>query len=448
MPNSNNNNNELSMVDMAEAMASLRRTHGSATSFDDNSFWNTYKPRIRIKEKTFVDPIDGVMYPVNEGVYVKVDNVTIHKSNIEGNYYQCRIDKQYYPLADQHTVMYLEKYVWVEVPVPLEILNRHFFKCDDCGKYYPTGVRRKVHSHDYETTQMVCTVCYREHYFQCNSCGKHFRTEQFWAGNNRCHDCDYRDVTHPARWCNGVLPHDANVLHALGISGPPRKERYMGVELEHEYSAPNKGVYQETINSIYDFLGRSNVVIKHDGSLGRGAETVTKPMLMKDLLKTFDKFFVHMKGRFSKFGDRTGMHVHVNKRSMSELTIGKVLVFMNLAGNNDFMTAISGRDNREYAAYDFSKRIVDARRQNGNRNRQSRYAALNITDHTIEFRVFKSPKHFPEFAFRLEFVDALITFCEQSSIRELEYERFCIWLSKQRSHPFLTAFLKSQGYIE
>jgi hypothetical protein len=139
------------------------------------------------------------------------------------------------------------------------------------------------------------------------------------------------------------------------------------------------------------------------------------------------------------------MHVHCSREPLSELSIAKMVCFVNAPRNAKFMRVISGREASTYARYK-KKDIRDAAKRTGDR-----YEALNVQPpHTVEFRLFKGTLNRAKFFKALEFCDAMIHFCAPAgrSVRAcLSHIKFCKYVSAHRkTYPHLHAFIMASWY--
>lgn len=174
-------------------------------------------------------------------------------------------------------------------------------------------------------------------------------------------------------------------------------------------------------------------ICKEDGSLpeNTGLEFVTVPMLL-------DQHRAVLRAAFrSKFGDgcvsawnysKCGMHVHLARSSLSNLTLGKMLCFMHSPHNSPFHVAIAGRHS-SYAAFLPHRSEVS----NGlplKAAQSEKYSALNVKKSTVEFRIFRPSCRFETLLKNLCYVLAVRDFCRQSSASKfaLGWEQFLSWL--------------------
>lgn len=315
---------------------------------------------------------------------------------------------------------------WQSVYVVAKIAEGDFFKCDSCGQYYPNGYDH----HDTHSNHRVCPVCFVKAYFTCTACnGTFHRKSMGQKYEDICLSCTTRMESNfrQSNIAGRVFSYSENVLSRLNV-GAPRGKRSFGIELEYAFS--NRHQFDEIALKMYQALPNRYAILKEDSSINRdgfrGAELVTKPETIDYHLESFKSFFDNTQGLLVT-GDWVGMHVHVSKKGLSKLTIGKVLQFLNAQTNRTCIIQVADRHNERYAAYN-TKKITDVNRT------FARYEALNLNNpYTIEFRIFKVPATYAEFAARLQFCDAVVEFCSGHSMRNLTFAEFCKFLAQNQS---------------
>lgn len=145
------------------------------------------------------------------------------------------------------------------------------------------------------------------------------------------------------------------------------------------------------------------------------------------------------KGLVSHDTSCCGLHVHVERAGMSDLTVGKILSFVNSATNKPFVEAVARRSSDRWAKLDPSKNITDATKRNS-----SRYEAVNLqNEHTIEFRIFKGTLNKESFYRSLEFVDAVVEYCKNIGLSDTHgTDKFFDFVKFNKKHyPELAKFV-------
>jgi len=214
---------------------------------------------------------------------------------------------------------------------------------------------------------------------------------------------------------------------------------YLGCELEYETNNRNRA--QIGVGKLM----HGHALMKSDGSIRNGFEIVTCPATLDIHLEIFKKFYDSIPPDL-KIEKNVGMHVHVSRKPLSQLTIGKLTEFLNRLDNKQFIAHIAGRIDNSYARMNSDRTITFPRK---NRQGGDRYNALNLNNqNTIEVRLFATPMNYKEFATRLQFVQALVDYCmpaqsNDSLKKQTHYEAFMHWLSsRRRMFPELSYHLK------
>lgn len=286
-------------------------------------------------------------------------------------------------------------------------------------------------------------------------------------GNSRCDngDCDDADCER----CNGssddLFSSDTCVIEETGWIRSRYRPTAPTIAFEFECYASEAAsrsadeaaeyllarwnpAYQSTVNNTRTGEG---AICKEDGSLrdGQGLEFVTVPMLLDEHRRVLRAAFN------SRFGDhrvnawsisKCGMHVHLARSSLSNLTLGKMLCFMHRQENIGFHVAIAGRSS-SYAAFNtYNARVSLGLPKNA---RTDKYSALNVKDYTVEFRIFRPSCQFNTLLKNLCYCLAVRDFCRQSSLatQALSWDRFLLWLgttNARRTYHELDAWLRRQ----
>ena len=192
-------------------------------------------------------------------------------------------------------------------------------------------------------------------------------------------------------------------------------------------------------------------ICKSDGSLDNGFEIVTGPSSFKYHKTKWEEFFNSRLCQDNLKGwntDTAGLHIHIGRKSLTPLNIGKILVFINDDMNKDFINHIAGRSSEQWAKKS-PKKVSDVLRPTG-----EKYEAVNTNHHaTIELRIFRSNIARHGFYRVLEFTDAMVNFVKQTNCTttSLHYSAFNRYVSQpeQRSlYPNLLAWLIRKSYVK
>lgn len=280
-----------------------------------------------------------------------------------------------------------------------------------------------------------------------------------------CQQCDaehlreYMIPSHSGHLCLDCAPssyriqnYSAQVEDMLEFKATKVKENplYFGIELEYESAQKMRKTRIYTGNKL-----KNHALMKHDGSLRDGVEIVSCPAEF-DIHKPLYKSFLDDLPDNITVSSRTGMHVHVSRKALSPLQEGRIIDFMNRDDNQNFIRKIAMRQSNNYQrshghTFKHALRIRKAFNR-GESLYYPKYANLNIGKlNTIEFRVFSTPRTYAEFSIKMEFVKALVDYCELGWYNvgiksQTYYTNFMDWLSKQRkSYSDLYNFCKEKS---
>ena len=281
---------------------------------------------------------------------------------------------------------------------------------------------------------------------ECQQCDrKHIEEYMIPShGGHLCLDCAPRDYS--------IHNYSANVEDQLEFKATKVKDNplYFGIELEYESAQKMRKTRIYTGNKL-----RNHALMKHDGSLRDGVEIVSCPAEF-DIHKPIYKSFLDDLPDNITVSSRTGMHVHVSRKALSPLQEARIIDFMNRSDNQNFIRKIAMRQSNNYQrAHDHTFRHALRSRKAFNVGESlyyPKYANLNIGKlNTIEFRVFSTPRTYKEFSIKLEFVKALVDYCQLAWYNvgiksQTYYTNFMDWLSNQRkSYADLYNFCKEKS---
>lgn len=214
---------------------------------------------------------------------------------------------------------------------------------------------------------------------------------------------------------------------------------YLGCELEFETT--NKESARKKVGRAL----KGHAIMKSDGSIREGFEVVTCPATLEIQLEVFKKFYENRPAEL-KNASNVGMHVHVSRKPLSVLTVGKMTEFMNRPDNIKFITHIAGRTPNNYCRQEEKRTLsFPLVYKTG-----ERYNTLNLNNKdTVEFRIFSTPLTYDEFAHKVQFCQALTEYSKPGVHdvplkTQTSYTHFIKWaLSKHKDFPELSAKIKS-----
>ena len=337
--------------------------------------------------------------------------------------------------------------------------------CDDTLEVVTAS--DSVRTHDGRT---ISNSTYERNYFCCDDCGDYFRNSDAHSDEhgegNYCQSCvpppedddededldEEEDLTREERarrdrlrGTGHILPYSTDVLQMrngfrhLETERLPLNPMWLGVELEVE----NKGT-EPTYVSITNEAVKDFAILKADASLPSGGfEIVTVPATLEYHRIAWLPFFeTAAKNLMSWSSGKCGMHVHIAKASLSDLTIGRLLVFVNATDNLSFIERLAGRGSVVYSQLS-PKKVSDVKTGESRHGHGLAFSNRN-QGKTIELRIFRGNVSAVGFFKNLEATHALCEFCKVASIRQLTTAAFLQWLAlpaNLRAYPYLTRWL-------
>lgn len=232
----------------------------------------------------------------------------------------------------------------------------------------------------------------------------------------------------------------------------------MGVELEMVLP----GRQRNYIPAMRSVLGHEYAIFKSDGSLPHyGAELVSGPRRMADHIERLSRDFAPSGSTAWDSGD-CGMHVHIDSRHFSKLSLGKFIMFINRKENTKLVKKIAGRHyGSSQQAREYCRHIGDEYDGNpklAKEGPRDRYRMVNITGldrgesqrlgvpnpygegkyNTVELRIFRASLRKERLLAQLEFTHAAVKFTKDASWNGLGEAEFLAWLRKHvSSYPNL-----------
>jgi hypothetical protein len=281
------------------------------------------------------------------------------------------------------------------------------------------------------------------------------RDDAYWSENHDCYysydrdeddDDDSADPSELMEYSTNVLDH---LSKDLSIKSSPHGEFLMGIEFEMVTTGRVRGA----VTDVRDQLGVNYCVCKYDGSLSDGGlEVVTAPRGLPEHIRRFKGWTVHSDYRA---WDRKccGMHIHIDSHAFTQMTLGKFIMFINDAGNTDFIRKIAGRhpnrddQARTYAAAEDQQVLTNPSKAVKGKSYE-RYRMVNLQNlssreskrlgfgtrfdegryDTVELRIFRASLKKERLLAQIEFTHAAVMFCRVASWRELNQSNFLKWL--------------------
>lgn len=324
----------------------------------------------------------------------------------------------------------------------------------DCGHYEHESDTHTVRNDEW------CQSCFDDEAVYCEDNDEYWpRDDAYYSDNDDCYytydrdneddDDDDDDNDRP------IMSYSTNVISVLGktsgITSSHFGEFTMGIELEMTSGDSDSDSAAESVRSR---LGSSYCIIKHDGSLPHnGFEVVTSPQSLATHIEKFKAWDIDPAYRAWNTG-KCGMHVHIDARAFTQLTLGKFLMFINSQHNVDFIRKIAGRhpsvddQARSYCAAEHQSILINPKQavkgKSGERYRMVNLCNLGFTQakrlglsmdnsyngkyDTVELRIFRASLKKERLLAQIEFTHASVMFCRVASWRDLNGASFIKWL--------------------
>ena len=323
----------------------------------------------------------------------------------------------------------------------------HISYCD-CGHF----------EHDHDTHDVRgdtwCESCFNDDAVYVEDRDEYWpRDDAYWSENEEAYYSYDRDEDDDDSDPSELMDYSTNVLDHLSkdasIKSSPHGEFLMGIEFEMVTTGRVRGA----VTDVRDQLGVNYCVCKYDGSLSDGGlEVVTAPRGLPEHIKRFKGWTVHSDYRA---WDRKccGMHIHIDSHAFTQMTLGKFIMFINDAGNTDFIRKIAGRhpnrddQARTYAAAEDQEVLTNPSKAVKGKSYE-RYRMVNLQNlsvresrrlgfgtrfdegryDTVELRIFRASLKKERLLAQIEFTHAAVMFCRVASWRELNQSNFLKWL--------------------
>lgn len=307
-----------------------------------------------------------------------------------------------------------------------DCFHQRFETCGICSNVFPKGeCNYRVRSPHRGTESPACKKCWSWH-------GPIVRYEH-------TNYLEFKGVALLAK--NTKTDADVKTYQTL-----VNRKIFYGIELECVISDGVKAKRGPKAQEVVDNFEPGFVVMKEDRSVMElsGFEICTAPATFLYQKDAWTKFFDKLPLNLTSYHqEMCGLHVHVSRRPLSLLTIGKMLVFVNNVENKGFVECIAGRPANRYCRV-MAKKHGDVHRPG--RQHEDRHEAINLMNpNTVEFRIFKGTLKRESFFKALEFCDALVHFCNcgEHSIRHCGVVgNFIDYVGRnKKSWPHLWAFI-------
>lgn len=276
--------------------------------------------------------------------------------------------------------------------------------------------------------------------FVCSGCAHYMRDTRAYYIENRT------VIPAGAQIEGSILSYntDATTMTVPLVARGERDPMMLGVELECVVRAEHVDHNWGANRVAQQFRETAPwLITKSDGSIaGSGFEIVTAPMSLKVHQFLWSGMFETDLMAKVRGDTSCGLHVHLSKKHMSALTLGKMAYFLNYRANQALVEAVAGRRSTSYARFDEAS---VARVGLAALHRSEKYRVFNTgKTATAELRIGASTTNKVELLGRIEFAHAVWAFCKQASSarNQISAAHFCRFVKDEATtYPFLVRLL-------
>jgi len=350
-------------------------------------------------------------------------------------------------------------------------INEYQYVNRESNEYWAEAkLNRHIHRKFQAIEDWFFDEMYCDEYAYCEGCDDYVAQDDYYGGgychsceernNDECYDEDeeYNPEYEHERYCSNYsskvedeispkyLPSE-NVDTNLSRS----KDTWYGLEWEVMARNSMPDDFPQVLTNENDWF-----MCKKDGSLDEGNggfEICSAPSTFKFLKDRLQKLFhsdywLDENGNTYVKGWNTGcagIHLHISRRALTPLQIGKMLVFVNAKKNKRFIEDIAGRSMGRWC------KSHEKNLREGAERDSDRYQAVNTSNkNTVELRIFRSNVSENGLMRVLEFTDAFVHFLKQSSMNSVSYKDFMRYMKKpdvRANYPTFWAWLITNGYV-
>lgn len=249
-----------------------------------------------------------------------------------------------------------------------------------------------------------------------------------------------------------ILNYSANIFDYVEPPLAGDNSRIFGIEIEIQAGRDWSSSELAETFALKCHEGADGVyfIMKGDSSIGGpngGFEVVTKPMSLAEHGEFWPRALAWNPSpeKFKTWlaqGLTCGMHVHVNRASLSVTAIRRANMFINSHIMQGALAHIAGR-NPNYYCRPIIKTPTAPVRDEGH---DMRYQAINlINERTVEYRIFRSTLNPNRIGANIQFVDASLEFAEHVGNRnQLTPDKFFSYVTENEAkYPLLLKLMQN-----
>lgn len=372
---------------------------------------------------------------------------------LEENYFECEDCEKW------HTKNNISVFDVGDKKVCSFCADENYFGCDECGEY-----RAREDLISGPDGRWYCQECYEDTFIACNRCGNTIRACSSYSSedyDNLCEDC-YDEFERESAY---IYAHGTKLecrFHDDRVQSGIQSDRekipgvmYYGMELELE-CCEHMGKKEESAEEVYD-PSREDWYLEEDGSLDYGFEVIFHARTFESWQEFWDsveKCVLSPARKMSCEGENNtcGIHIHSSIDAWESDQLFRLFSLIYSSENYENILIISQRNKGQLDHW--ASLSIDNIGQFKEEIRKKyspfddRYAALNITRNTLEFRIFRSSLDLCIVQKNLEFVYALYEYTK-SVKTSVTWHGLMLWIKRNKETvPRLYDFCISRGLIK
>lgn len=332
--------------------------------------------------------------------------------------------------------------------------------------------------------QYVTDRYYDQYYLTCPECGDAYHVDndlRYYSEETDEDYCCYECAENAgATGSRSLRSYSTKIEDVIRFSLNP-KVRYFGLEIEHEFKDIRPAAAVDLSHGLSPDLA-DMAIWKEDGSLSDGAELVTVPKPLEywrntsisaNPVRTLLSNAEWRRIARSHNTTTCGLHIHVSRCTVPEPVIAKIVYLMNEPCMNEIVTLVARRSARH--SYSCAKKKPWHSDTNPNpmtsdygtpvpawkrarpahscfkrQRSDERYTPVNLTRHTLEFRIFRGTLKYATVLASIEFCDAVISYCTQYGASHMNDRDFTAWLKSavtRKTYPALRDYLEARTVL-
>lgn len=206
------------------------------------------------------------------------------------------------------------------------------------------------------------------------------------------------------------------------IGAPVDCPMLFGVEAEIEATGSKRP--GEIAALVKEQIGALFAGAERDGSLSNGVECITQPATIDVHRAAWSKLNLDGTGARSHDTRTCGLHVHVSRNAVSDLTWAKVVEMFGNPSDESTWSKVFRRTPNQYA-----RACKKDKLSRGAEHDPERYSTVNTSpDDTVEFRWPKGTIKGATIVATIELIHAAIRYCEHHSAQALNWLAFRTWI--------------------